>query len=122
SAPPDAVRMLIPSYLPNTDALAILSVCVESIQKYTPEPYEIWIIDNHSPLAERLHDIEGVNLALLHTEPLPPEARRRPWEFFRPERSSQEKWEWGSYANAIALEVGARLIDPATTHIMTMHM
>jgi hypothetical protein len=29
---------------------------------------------------------------------------------------------WGSYANAIGLELGVRLIDPETQYVMTMHM
>lgn len=119
--PHDVTRLLVVSYLPNEQALDILKTCIASIQKNTPIPHEIWVVDNHSPApyANQLRHIKGINLVLSHTEPLPAEARKR-W-FWQQERSHQEKWEWGSYANAIGLEIAVRLIDPTTTHIMTLH-
>jgi hypothetical protein len=114
--PPDAPRLLIVSYLPNEQAFFILKACVDTIQRFTPEPHEIWIVDNHSPeqYANRLDELQGVNLVFSRTEPHPWVAR---FSLF----PTQQK-DWGSYANAIALEIGARMVDPDTQLLMTLHM
>jgi hypothetical protein len=71
-------------------------------------------------LAEALLDIPHLHVVLNRTEPLPPQGRRCwPWQ---KEGTSQDQWEWGSYANAVALELGLRLIDPATRYVMFLHM
>ncbi len=114
--PVDAPRLLIISHLLNEQAFDILRVCVQAIQKFTAEPHEIWIIDNNSPkaYARRLLEFENVNIVLNHTEPRPRGARG----FQR----NPQQMTWGSYANAIGLELGIRLIDPSTRYVMTLHM
>lgn len=112
----DAPRLLIVSYLPNEQAFHILRVCVQAIQRFTPEPHEIWVVDNNSPRpqANRLLELCNVNIVFSRTEPRPHGARLFP-------NITQQK-DWGSYANAVALEIGARLIDLNTQFLMTMHM
>ena len=114
--PADAPRLLIVSYLPNEQAFHILRVCVQAIQRFTPEPHEIWVVDNHSPRvqADRLLELRDVNIVFNRTEPRPRGARLFP--------SMSHQKDWGSYANAVALEIGMRLIDPNTRFLMTMHM
>ena len=114
--PPDAPRLLIVSYLPNEQAFHILRVCINAIQRFTPEPHEVWVVDNRSPRAysDRLLELNNINIVFNRTEPLPRGTR------LSPGRSLQKKW--GSYANAVGLEIGARLIDPDSLFLMTMHM
>jgi hypothetical protein len=104
------------SYLPNEQAFHILRVCVQTIQRFTPESHEIWVVDNHSPRAQadRLLELHDVNIVFNRTEPRPRGKR------LFPDRSQQK--DRGSYANAVALEIGARLIDPNTQFLMTLHM
>jgi hypothetical protein len=118
---PDVPRLLIPAYQPNETASGILKACIRSIQKHTPRgSYELWVVDSHSPRAccEWLLDWPGINVALNHTEPRPPEERPLPrrMQFWR------NQTRWGSYANAVGLELALRLIPTDTTHIMTLHM
>jgi len=119
SARPEAVRILIASYLPTTAAMEILQACIASVQRNTPEPHELWVIDNHSPRRniEWLLDRPNLNVALSQTEPVPPQHRgfRHWWD------GRQGQQAWGSYSNAVALELGARLIDPATQWVLAMH-
>ena len=112
----NAPRLLIVSYLPNEQAFQILRVCVQAIQYFTPEPHEIWVVDNNSPRAqvERLLELTNINLVLNRTDPRPRGKR------LFPHRSEQK--DWGCYANAIALEIGARLVDANARFLMTMHM
>lgn len=119
--PASVTRLIIPSYLPNETAARLLRTCIRSIQQFTaPEAYELWVIDNCSPhhLCEWLLSEQGVNVVLSRTKPLPPE--RRSWldhvAFWR----SQQLW--GSYSNAIGIELARRLIMRDTERIMTLHM
>ena len=116
---PSAVRVLIASYLPTTAAVEILEACIASVQRNTPEPHELWVIDNHSPRrnTQWLLDRPNLNVALSRTEPVPPQ--RRGFRYWRDGRPDQQAW--GSYSNAVALELGARLIDPATRWVLAMH-
>ncbi len=50
------------------------------------------------------------------TEPLPPEAGALDAS------CNYDQLNWGSYANAIGLEIGARAVDPETRFFMSMHM
>ena len=111
-----APRLVIVSYLPNELAYHTLRVCVQAIQHFTPELHEIWVVDNHSPRAQadRLLELRDVNLVFNRTEPRPRNAR------YISIKSRQKNW--GSYANAVALEIGIRLVDPNTQYLMTMHM
>lgn len=117
--PPEAPRLIVVALQPNKQACALLRICIEAVKRYTPLPHELWIIDNHSPQAftEWLLDEMDINIVLNRTEPIPPNINTG-WRFWR--KSTQQ--ERGSYANAIGLEIGRRLIDQETQYLMTMHM
>lgn len=97
----EAPRLLVVSYLPDKKTIGLLRRCIETIQKFTDTPHELWIIDNNSPLEniEWLDRIDGINLALSRTQPK----------------------GGGSYANAIGLEIGRRVIDQNAKYLMTLH-
>lgn len=119
SLPVSAPRLLIVSYLPAEDSFDILRVCVQAIQKFTPEAHEIWIVDNCSPRSQsdRLFEFSNVNLVFNHTKPYPRNLR---WKRYFGGKYKQQ--DWGSYSNAVALELGRSVIDPETQLLMTMHM
>ena len=117
--PPDAPRLVVVSYLPNAMAPEILRVCLGSIQKYTVEPHELWVVDNNSPRKHSawLLDWPGINLVLNLTEPLPREGRTFGSRFgFGPAQR-----HFGSYANAAGIEIALRLMDPVSRYVMTLH-
>jgi len=97
----DAPKLLVVSYLPDKRAIGLLRCCIETIRKFTDTPYEIWIIDNDSPAKNIawLDEVSGINLVLSRTRPA----------------------GGGSYANAIGLEIGRRLIDQDSKYLMTLH-
>lgn len=113
---PDAPRLLIVSFMPNEQAFQLLRVCVQAIQRFTPEPHEIWVIDNCSPhiQANRLLELPGINIVFNRTEPRP---HIDSWF-----STGSKQTDWGSYANAVALELGVRMLDPESQILMTMHM
>lgn len=117
---PDAPRLVVVGYQPNELAEGILKACVESIRKFTPEPHELWIVDNCSPERRRrwLENASDLNIAFNDTEPAPPGKRSAIRRLFRAQRQQDN----GSYANGIALEIAARLIAPASKRLMTLHM
>lgn len=119
SLAPDAPRLAVVSNLRNDAAASILKVCLEGIARFTPEPHEVWVIDNNSPASqtEWLKEQLGINVALNRTEPLPPESQEA-----MKAGVPGSQLQWGSYANAIGLELAVRLIDPQTRYLMTMHM
>ena len=102
SAPPEVPRLVVASYLPDPRTADLLRICLRSIKKNTASSYELWVVDNNSP-AENiewlLHE-GGVHLAFNRTAPAITN---------------------GSYANAVSLEIGAALVDPATKYLMTLH-
>lgn len=112
--PVECPRLIIVAYQPNDLARNVLGVCLQTIQHFTQESYELWVVDNNSPLEQTRWLIEwpNLNVILNRTEPLPAEARSQP--------SNQQ--EHGSYANAVALELATRLIEPQTRYFMTLHM
>ena len=118
--PIQAPRIVVVAYQPNQSAQELLKICIQTIQRYTPEPHELWIVDNHSPTAcsEWLLHLPYINLILNDTEPIPPKKRTfwRKWKMF------QKQQQWGSYANAIGLELATHLVDPQTRYLLTMHM
>lgn len=118
--PPAAPRLLIVSYLPNPLAGEILRTCLRSLETFTSQPHEVWVIDNASPPKHSgwLRDWSGINLIINHTPPIPL-AGRGVWARFR-----KKKWRWlvASYQNALALEIATRVIDPQTHFIMPLHM
>lgn len=114
--PDDAPRLVIISHITNSRAFDLLKTCVEGVRRFTPEPHELWVVDNNSPeqWLNQLRAIESVNLVLNRTEPVPPE--------IRDDVQLREQFHYGSYANAIGLEIGAFLIDTTARYLMTMHM
>jgi hypothetical protein len=114
--PPEAPRLVVISNLRNASAAFLLEACLDSIERFTPEPHEIWVVDNNSPREnlDRLIERPNINVILNRSEPLPPEARTN--------ETSSDQLNWGSYANAIGLELAVRMIDPRTRYLMTMHM
>ena len=118
--PPTAPRLVVVSHVQNSIARDLLRVCLAAIRRFTPEPHELWVVDNNSPM-ENLNGLllmDDANLVLNRTEPLPPEGRQP--EAGEPLVVSQRNW--GSYANAVGLELAARLIDPRSCYFMSLHM
>lgn len=120
SLPAEAPRLLVVAYQPNETASQILRLCIQAIQRFTPEQHELWVIDNNSPRANSdwLLNFAGINVVFNRTEPLPPGKRA----FWRRWRGFQRQQKWGSYANAIGLEIATRLIKPESHYIMPLHM
>jgi hypothetical protein len=120
-APPSTTRILIPAWQPNDTAQKLLDICIRSIQSNTPkDDYELWVVDNCSDPShsEWLLNVEGINVVLSRTLPLPPERRNvlSRMAFWKSQK------EWGSYANAIGLELGLRCIPEHTEKLLTLHM
>jgi hypothetical protein len=118
--PVEAPRLAVVSHVPNLVAVELLQLTIRAVQRFTPEPHELWIVDNNSPTenVNWLTELPEVNVILNRTEPLPPEAGT-------PEivtNSSENQMNWGSYANAIGLELAVRLIDPQSRYLMSLHM
>ena len=118
--PVEAPRIIVVSHQPNRTAMDLLRVCIQAVQYFTPEPHELWIVDNNSPREnlEWLQKWPDINLVQNRTEPLPPEARQAGSK----DVVSTTQQTWGSYANAVGLELAVRLIDPGTHYLMSMHM
>lgn len=100
--PSDVPRLAIVSYQPNLTARELLKVCIRSIQKYTYEPHEIWVVDNCSPdeYAKWLLEYPNVNVVFNYDKYI----------------------EKGSYDNGVALEIAKNVIDPESKYLMTLHM
>lgn len=122
--PEDAVRLVVVAYQPNKLAKQLLRVCIQSIQRYTQEPHELWVIDNNSS-PENTDWLLGwpeVNVVLNRTEPVPLAGRNILSYLVAHLKSRPVQRNWGSYANAIGLEIAVRLIDPRSHYLMTLHM
>lgn len=120
STPVEAPRLVVVSHLPNETAVELLSATLDALDRFTEEAHELWVVDNNSPerYLDALVQRPNINLVLNRTEPLPPDERSA--KSSHAENPSQE--EWGSYANALALELAVRLIDPQSRYLMTLHM
>lgn len=118
--PPEHPRLVVVAYQPNPLAQGLLEVCLRAVQRYTPEPHELWVVDNCSPAARTrwLLDLPGANLVLNRTAPLPLEWRRS-WKRWLP---APRQPKVGSYANAVGLELAARLVDPGSAVLLPLHM
>mgnify|MGYP005838729687 CR=1 FL=1 len=114
--PSDYHRLVVVSHVPNPASVRILNMCIRSIMQFTNQPYELWIVDNNSPLeyVGLLVEGTGVNVLFNRTEPVPV------WS--EGVDKSANQLDWGSYANAIGLELAVRVIDPASKYLMTLHM
>ncbi len=86
------------SYLPEKETVKLIKTAVMTIRKYTAIPYELWVIDNNSPIKnlQWLLNQEDLNIVLNRTNPEPPDGKYP-----------------GSYANGVALEIAKSiLVDP----------
>jgi hypothetical protein len=121
--PPEAPRLIAVCYNSTGVGVDITRVCVESVLRHTPGPYELWVVDNASPPqhSEWLRSLEGVNVVLNHTPPVPKESLGWQARLGLREVGSGEQMSVGSYANAIGLELGAWAIDPAAQQVFVMH-
>jgi hypothetical protein len=45
----NAPRLVTVCYNHNEEIKEITRVCIDSIRKFTPEPNELWVVDNNSP-------------------------------------------------------------------------
>jgi hypothetical protein len=124
-----ATRIIVPTYIMNDTARNMVRVCVACLQRFTdPAEAEIWLVDNNSPLVQVqwLQQFNnGINLVLNHTEPVNPlrslPTGWRKWRLILQGKwRNQQMWD-GSYANAIALEIGCRAIAPTAPEIFVMH-
>ncbi len=97
----EAVRIIVVSYQPNRYSSELLKLCIESIQKFTDTDYELWVVDNNSPAGniKWIDDVRDINIAYIRTEPK----------------------GGASYANSLALEVAARLINQNTGYLVCFH-
>jgi SAM-dependent methyltransferase len=95
-------RLVVISYLPSQETIILLKLCVDTILKFTDSLYELWVIDNNSPVEnlQWLIEYKNINLAFNRTKPAK---------------------SGGSYANAIGLEIGRRVIDAKSKYMMTLH-
>lgn len=118
--PAQAPRLVVVAYQPNELAQNLLRACIQAVQRYTPEPHELWVVDNNSPWKNMgwLLKWPGLNVVLNRTEPVPQQQRRLRLRL-RPKSSQQN---WASYANGVGLELAVRLIDPKAHYLMTLHM
>ena len=118
--PADAPRLLVVSRLLNHTSLDLLITCLRAIECFTSEPHEIWVIDNHSRARYRkmLRQLQGINLIFNTALPLPPGARGLNSLVYRLQRLTP----FGSYENAVALELASRIIEPESQWVMTLHM
>jgi hypothetical protein len=113
-----APRLVIVAYLPNRTACDMLRLCIESIRRFTPETHELWVVDNCSPPAfsNWLAHEPGINVIFNLVKPVPGRGLRHLLKF------RQNPPYAGSYANAVALEIASRMVDPDTKVMMTLHM
>jgi len=122
--PADVARLIVIAYQATALAGEVLRVCIESIRHVTASPYELWVVDNHSPAREAdwVLQYPDVNVILNRTEPVPPSQRTLPARMLQRVRGGPRQTRWGSYANAVGLEIAVRLIEPQTRHLMSLHM
>ena len=115
---PAAARLVIVSFQPNETAQEILRLCIDSILHYTDESHELWVIDNCSPAkySSWLADEPDLNLIFNRTPPAPPTSI-----LGRFSKANKNRYP-GSYANAVALEIAAKTVDPKTRVMMSLHM
>ena len=116
--PKTAPRLFVVAFQPNELASKVLHVCIETIKHYTPEPYELWVIDNNSPreYVTSLLERSDINVVLNQMELVAVDRRGFvDWLMRRQFRK-------GSYANALGLELGVRLIESTSEYIVTLHM
>jgi hypothetical protein len=123
----EAIPVLVPTYMPNPLAAQLTSACLASLKKYADPPIEIWLIDNGSPAIstrEFIND-DAINVVLNKTEPVAPRFRGvseklKHW-LKRGIRGQALQSQDISYANAIGLELGIRMIPEDSDFVVTLH-
>ena len=120
AAPPEFPRLVVVSHLPNHASIGLLETSLRAVQRFTPEPHELWVVDNNSPETnvERFREWPHLNLVLNRKEPLPPDVCCAD----DPGSENPNQKQWGSYANGLALELAVRLVDPRCRYFMSLHM
>lgn len=116
--PPAAPRLVVVGFQPNDTAREILRLCLDSIRYFTPEPHELWVVDNYSPpeMSAWLKNEPGLNVIFNRT---PPTLKRRGLDKIFKTKTPPYA---GSYANSVALELAAQIIDPHSQVMMSLHM
>lgn len=118
STPPETPRLIVVAFQPNETAREILRLCLDSIRLHTPEEHELWVVDNASPTenVRWLENEPGINIIFNQSKPT------HGGNFFHKLLGRDEDPYSGSYANAVALELAAQVINPDTRIMMTLHM
>lgn len=116
-APLSAPRLVIAGFQPTPEAAAVLRLCIESLRRFTTIPCELWVVDNCSPApnAAWLEGEPGINVVFNRTLPREP---RSLGDWLRLKDITPHA---ASYANGVALELGASVIDPGTEIMVTLH-
>lgn len=116
--PPHAPRLVVVGFQPNATAREILRLCIDSILYFTASPIELWVVDNASPpeFSDWLSETASFNVLFNRTHPRRPDTIAGTLFGNKPDPAA------ASYANAIALELAARVIDPETQRFMSLHM
>lgn len=124
--PETATRIIIPTLILNQTVQKMIEVCVASLQAFTLDDIEIWVVDNCSKQVYRdwLKSFNAqINIVLNRTQPINP--LKRPINIRHKVRQllkrTPPQMQDGSYANAIGLELGRRCINPNTQLLMTLH-
>lgn len=120
----DVPRLAIVAYQSNYLGRELLRVCIEGIQRFSIIPYELWIIDNNSPYEEKywLLDYSDINAVFNLTEPKVPKKLFDRYRINALLKGKKKHPYEASYANAIALEIVIRLINPDSKYFMSLHM
>ncbi len=121
--PPSSPRIVVVVYQPNALASEMVRVFLGSIRRFTPEPHELWIVDNHSPKdhSRWLLDQPGINVILNDAEPLPPGGHAVRTRRLFPFRFVPSQVQSASYANGLGLELATQIIHPETQILCTFH-
>lgn len=123
---PESIKILIPAYMMSQEGFDIVRVCIASIQKHTPENHEIWVIDNNSAAeySKKLQEIRGISIVRNKTEPINHRLKNRKENLLKrlfTTRATASQLSDGSYANAIALEIGCKVINASTNLVLALH-
>lgn len=122
------VQVIIPTFLTSQRGFELTRVCVESLQRFSANQIDIWVVDNHSPSLEKnnLLNIEGINIVFNKVTPLKTNKVSHLSFYsriknFLSAKSKTAQMSDGSYANAIGLEIGVRLIPQDSELVFVMH-
>lgn len=122
-APPTAPKLITVCYNTTESGVLVTKACVDAVLKMTPEPFELWVVDNASPAehSQWLRETPGINVIINQTPPIPKQKQSRLARMGLKRVDADAQMKVGSYANAIGLELGVHFIDDATEHVFVMH-